>query len=99
MEYEMQVAQEGVKLSHLEDERRRSEISKMLGFVQDVLSWAQIYFEIGKLKAIYDTTRDIKEIQRNMRGVLTQLNELNGEVFKGKKHENRIQSSNAFYST
>lgn len=33
MEYEMQVAQEGVKLSHLEDERRRSEISKMLGFV------------------------------------------------------------------
>lgn len=100
MEYEMKVAQEGLKLEQDKEYRMRENLSKFLGSYKKrgygfgieetevkVLSWAEIFFELGKMKGDFDQMNEVFAIRNEHKRMFKDIQDLQEEVFKNKEKD------------
>lgn len=85
MEYEMKVAQEGIKLKEDEMYRIREKLSQFLGSYKKgnysfhereevkVLSWAEIYFELGKMKGDFDQMNEVFAMRNGQKNLFSEI--------------------------
>lgn len=94
MEYELKVAQERIKLKESEDIQMREHLSKFLDSYETpdqwrdsrevkILSWEEIYFELGKSKGYTSVLRD----DSSLRGRVENLQQIVEMLLKEQREK------------